>query len=130
MPVLVLHPRNFRSLSADEPMKVAAMAPNARFALIGGEHGYGDAKQGLSVLDGFLSEIARQATQAQPANGLSSREIEVLRLLAAGRSNPQIGEALFISRNTVAKHVTSILSKIGATNRVEAATYAKDHGLA
>ena len=55
---------------------------------------------------------------------LSSREVEILRLVAAGRSNREIGEELFISGHTVANHVRSILRKTGAANRTEAAAYA------
>ena len=55
---------------------------------------------------------------------LSNREIEVLRLVAAGKSNREIAEALVISTNTVDRHVSHILSKIGAANRAEAAAYA------
>jgi DNA-binding NarL/FixJ family response regulator len=62
-------------------------------------------------------------------DGLTEREVEVLRLLAAGRSNQQIAEALFISTNTVANHVKNILSKTQTANRTEAAAYATAHGL-
>jgi NarL family two-component system response regulator LiaR len=61
---------------------------------------------------------------------LSSRELEVLRLLAAGRSNQQIADDLVISLNTVRRHVSNIFDKTGAANRTEAAVYARDHGLA
>ena len=61
---------------------------------------------------------------------LSSREIEVLRLLAAGRSNQQIADELVISLNTVRRHVSNIFDKAGVANRTEAAGYARDHGLA
>jgi ATP/maltotriose-dependent transcriptional regulator MalT len=61
---------------------------------------------------------------------LSTRELEVLRLIAAGRSNPQIAAELVISLNTVQRHVSNILGKIGAANRTEAAVYARDKGLA
>jgi class 3 adenylate cyclase/DNA-binding CsgD family transcriptional regulator/tetratricopeptide (TPR) repeat protein len=60
---------------------------------------------------------------------LSQREIEVLRLLAAGKSNREIADALCISLNTVATHVRNILAKTGAANRTEAAAYALRHGL-
>jgi DNA-binding CsgD family transcriptional regulator len=60
---------------------------------------------------------------------LSQREVEVLRLLAAGRSNRDIAEALYISLNTVATHVRNILTKTGTANRTEAAAYALRHGL-
>jgi DNA-binding CsgD family transcriptional regulator len=61
--------------------------------------------------------------------GLTVREVEVLRLIAAGRSNPEIAAGLVISLNTVARHVSNIFSKTGAANRAEAATYAYRHGL-
>ena len=61
--------------------------------------------------------------------GLSAREIEVLRLVADGRSNGEIGEALFISRKTAGVHVTHILDKLGVANRVEAAMAAGRLGL-
>ena len=55
---------------------------------------------------------------------LSKREIEVLRLVASGKSNREIAEALTISTNTVDRHVSHILGKIGAANRAQAAAYA------
>jgi DNA-binding NarL/FixJ family response regulator len=61
---------------------------------------------------------------------LSKREAEVLQLVAAGRSNREIGEELSISLNTVDRHVSNILTKIGAANRAEAASFAVRHGLA
>jgi ATP/maltotriose-dependent transcriptional regulator MalT len=63
------------------------------------------------------------------AHTLSAREIEVLRLVAAGRSNGEIGEELFITRKTAGVHVTHILDKLGVTNRVEAAMAAARLGL-
>jgi DNA-binding CsgD family transcriptional regulator len=60
---------------------------------------------------------------------LSQRELEVLHLLATGKSNQEIADALFISLNTVATHVRNILTKTGCLNRTEAATYALRHGL-
>jgi DNA-binding CsgD family transcriptional regulator len=62
-------------------------------------------------------------------DGLTDREVEVLRLLAAGLSNRAIGERLYISTNTAANHVRSILLKTGAANRTQAAMYAADHEL-
>jgi DNA-binding CsgD family transcriptional regulator/tetratricopeptide (TPR) repeat protein len=56
--------------------------------------------------------------------GLSAREWEVLELVAAGRSNAEIAETLFISPKTASVHVTHILDKLGVSNRVEAATIA------
>jgi DNA-binding CsgD family transcriptional regulator/tetratricopeptide (TPR) repeat protein len=73
---------------------------------------------------------ARPSSRLQYPDGLTEREVEVLRLVAAGRSNREIGEELFISINTVARHVSSIFSKIDASNRVEAAAYANQNDLA
>jgi DNA-binding CsgD family transcriptional regulator len=76
------------------------------------------------------------AAQARPPTaqtaapyGLTGRELAVLRLVAAGRSNAQIGAELFISRATASVHVTSILRKLGVTNRVQAAALAERAGL-
>jgi DNA-binding CsgD family transcriptional regulator len=59
---------------------------------------------------------------------LSARELEVLRLMADGRSNPEIAERLFISRRTAAAHVSNILRKIKASSRVEAVSEAHRRG--
>ncbi|HEY4823429.1 MAG TPA: LuxR C-terminal-related transcriptional regulator, partial [Solirubrobacteraceae bacterium] len=67
---------------------------------------------------------ARSGSSGTPPDGLSWRELEILRLVAAGRSNREIGEELFISGHTVANHVRNILRKTGAANRTEAAAYA------
>ena len=53
----------------------------------------------------------------------------MLALVADGRSNREIGETLFISDRTVARHLTNIFHKIGVTSRTQAARYAIDHGL-
>jgi len=62
-------------------------------------------------------------------DGLSERELDVLRLVADGRSNREIGHALSISQHTAANHVRSILLKTGCANRTEAAAYAHRHAL-
>jgi len=77
----------------------------------------------LDLLDALLT------TGPAGPDGLTDREVEVLRLLAAGLSNRAIGERLFISTNTAANHVRNILIKTGAANRTQAAMYAADHEL-
>ena len=81
---------------------------------------------------GERAAALRAAVSAVPAwpAGLTGREVEVLRLIAAGHSNRAIAEALFISPNTVLHHVSNIFTKTGAANRAEAAVYATRHGLA
>jgi adenylate cyclase len=62
-------------------------------------------------------------------DGLSAREVEVLRLVAAGKRDAEIADALVISPHTVHRHVNHIFAKTGAANRVEVAAYARRHGL-
>jgi DNA-binding CsgD family transcriptional regulator len=61
--------------------------------------------------------------------GLTEREAEVIRLVAAGQSNQQIADALFITRKTGSVHVSNILGKLGVANRVEAAAVAQRLGI-
>jgi len=65
-----------------------------------------------------------QATGPGAPDGLSDREVEVLRGVARGLSNREIGAELFISEHTVANHVRSILRKTQSANRTEATAYA------
>jgi predicted ATPase/DNA-binding CsgD family transcriptional regulator len=71
-------------------------------------------------------EVARGTTLSRPSvhEHLTTRELEVLRLLAAGRSNTQIAEALFISPRTVSTHLTSIFTKLDVGSRTEAVAIA------
>lgn len=61
--------------------------------------------------------------------GLTAREVEVLRLVAAGRSNPQIAAELVLSEKTVARHLSNIFGKLGVASRTAAAAYAFERGL-
>ena len=62
-------------------------------------------------------------------SALTRREVEVIRLVAAGRTDREIAEELIITVRTASTHVRNILNKIGAANRAEAATYATRQGL-
>jgi DNA-binding NarL/FixJ family response regulator len=64
-----------------------------------------------------------------PPNGLTARELEVLRLLAQGLTSAQIAERLTLSLLTVNTHVRSIYSKLGVTSRSAATRYAMEHHL-
>jgi len=88
---------------------------------------------GMRGLEARLTVRQEQQPASAPPTpvtlaGLSQRELEVLRLLATGKSNQEIANALFISLNTVATHVRNILAKTGCINRTEAAAYALRHG--
>ncbi len=75
--------------------------------------------------DDGAPELDGEATADELARfGLTEREREVLALLSAGRSNPEIAQALFISAKTASVHVSNILAKLGVASRVEAAAVA------
>jgi DNA-binding NarL/FixJ family response regulator len=61
--------------------------------------------------------------------GLTLREVEVLRLVAAGKSNQELAEQLVLSIKTVERHIANIYTKIGAHGRVDATTFAHRHHL-
>ncbi|MEV1203214.1 response regulator transcription factor [Microbispora rosea] len=68
--------------------------------------------------------------QAEAGSALTDREREVLRLLAAGRSNREIARELVVAEKTVKTHVSNVLMKLGVQDRTQAALYAVRHGLA
>ncbi len=78
-----------------------------------------------------LQQKANALTAPTPAypDSLTEREVEVLRLLAAGSTNQQIADDLVIAPSTAAKHVANILGKTGSANRSEAGAYAHEQGL-
>jgi DNA-binding NarL/FixJ family response regulator len=69
------------------------------------------------------------AAPPHPAAELSTREVEVLRLIAKGASNREIAEYLVISEGTVKNHISNILNRLGLRDRTQAAMYARDHEL-
>jgi DNA-binding CsgD family transcriptional regulator len=76
-----------------------------------------------------VADQFERATPSGPAGSLSERETQVLRLLAAGKMNRDIAEALFISEKTVARHVSNIFDKLGVSNRSGATAWAYQHDL-
>lgn len=76
-----------------------------------------------------LERIAAGPDFPEASAGLTRRELEVLRLVAGGRSNRQIASELFLSERTVARHVSNILGKLGLANRSGATAFAFEHGL-
>lgn len=133
MPVLVIHPRDFLWLAAAEVGKLAGLIPNARLVLTEGSMAFGNVDQGMQAIDGFLAALHETTEEAPSAiassDGLSPREVEVLRLVAQGKSNQQIASELVLSVRTVERHINHVYAKAGVGNRVEAARYARDHGL-
>ena len=69
------------------------------------------------------------ARRADNPEALTTRELEVLRLVAAGRSNREIADELVLSVRTVERHINNLYAKIGARGKADATTYAFRHGL-
>jgi DNA-binding NarL/FixJ family response regulator len=94
----------------------------------------GDAQLSPAVTKRLLDQVARRlpaAVQrdAGPLAELTDRELEVLRLVAAGMSNSEIAAALVVSEPTVKTHVSNVLQKLGLRDRVQAVIYAYETGL-
>src|ERR1700733_1684690 len=84
---------------------------------------------GMPALRKRIAALGAPDVSAGLPDGLSAREVEILRLIARGLSNREIGATLFISEPTAANHVRSILRKTDCANRTEAASYAYRHSL-
>ena len=124
-----LEPLEARLADQDRQRLRAAMGTEAFDA----EYAAGRTLDLTLAMDTAVAEQARPAARA-PLDplarfGLTEREREVLSLLAAGRSNPEIGRTLFISTKTVSVHVSNILAKLGVSGRVEAAAVAHRLGV-
>jgi DNA-binding CsgD family transcriptional regulator len=103
-----------RALGDEEPAGLELDAARQVFAELG-------AAPDLSTVDGLRG--------GADTGGLSPRELEVVRLIAAGRTNQAIAAELVLSEKTVARHVSNILAKLGVGSRTAAAAYAYEHGL-
>ncbi len=86
---------------------------------------------GRSTLAPEAAEVLIKAATDPPQQdeGLTSRELEILRLMVSGENNPEIAERLVVSRSTVKFHVSNILMKLGAASRTEAVAIALQRGL-
>lgn len=75
------------------------------------------------------TRVAEKLAERMGSSSLTTRELEVLELIVAGKSNRDIGAALFISEATVKTHVNNLLSKLGVEDRTQAATTALQRGI-
>ena len=130
-------PQGYVRVFADEGPPMAALLAR----LIGAQRSGGAAaevplgylarlQRALGAQD-FAPDAGRGGVAAVPGlvEQLTGRELEVLRMLAAGRSNQAIASQLVVTLDTVKKHVSHVLGKLGAANRTEAVTRARELGL-
>ena len=73
--------------------------------------------------------VRRRLGEVRSPGGLTDREIEVLRLVAAGKSNAEVAAELVIADTTVARHLSNIFTKLGVSSRTAAGAFAFEHGL-
>jgi len=93
-----------------------------------------EARAGRHDIDAVRAVLAAAGRPQAPLRrarpcGLTERQVEVLRLAAAGLSNPQIAERLVISRRTAERHVQDVYARIGVSSRAAAALFAMEHDL-
>ncbi|MDQ2826641.1 MAG: alpha/beta fold hydrolase [Actinomycetota bacterium] len=142
VPTQVLHRRDDHAIAASLGRDVAARIPGATFVLLDGVDHFpwrGDAGSLVAAVSRFLSEpggpggpVERSIEHASlPADlaSLSERELEVLRLVAAGLADDDIAEGLVLSPHTVHRHVANIRTKLGLPSRAAAAAAAARAGL-
>ena len=91
----------------------------------------GDALLTPNVTRRLIDEFVRVRPRVRPdrVSGLTAREVDVLRLIATGRSNAEIGAELFVSSETVKTHVSRILAKLDARDRTQAVIAAYESGI-
>lgn len=132
-PSLVLHKRGDKIAPFELGRRLARNLPKSRFVPLDGDSnviGIGSREATTASIEAIVDFLGDARPAVGSAAGITAREAEVLRLVAAGRSNREIAEELNISVNTVERHVNNVYTKIGASNRVEAASYAVRNGLA
>jgi DNA-binding CsgD family transcriptional regulator len=130
---LVLHRRGDRAIPFALGRELAERIPGARFVgLPGAEHfpWLGAASDVTTTILGFLSgdgvptPASRPGEPAPRRTGLTERELEVLGLVAQGRTDTQIAQMLSLSSHTVHRHVSNIRTKLGVSSRAAAAAWA------
>jgi predicted ATPase/DNA-binding CsgD family transcriptional regulator len=129
----VVHPPSELPLYEKTVAKTRAALGQAHFASawdVGRRMSPDEARaEAICVAEASASMAGRETTTTTTEHGLTPRELEILRLVAAGHSNREIAEALFISVPTVKSHLTNVLGKLDLPSRSAATAYAYSHHL-
>lgn len=123
-PTLVVHDNSNSLVSEERNRELAAGIHGARLLVCDTE----DGTPGEDALDAVLELVGLGGGMASGLQELSPREREVLGLVVEGAKNSEIAERLFISVNTVTRHLTHIYAKLGVAGRAQAVRYALEHG--
>lgn len=148
---LVIHREGDFAVVLDGGRELAALIPDARFVPIRGNNHYileqePEFETFLDVVEEFLGQMAgrrhtregspvqalpgrARATPLSRKEALTERELDVLRLIAMGKSSREISSELVLSVRTVDRHISNMYTKIGAHNRAQATAYALAHSL-
>jgi len=132
-PTLVLHRSEAPVITLAMSEELVATIPEAQLRLLAGSSATLFFEETDTVVDEILAFMTGSASAGatKPSAGhLTTRELDVLRLVAAGETNAEIAARLKISINTVERHVTNLYRKIDARGRADAAAYAVRNGLA
>lgn len=145
VPTLVLHPRHDAMVPFEEGRRLAAGIPGARFVelasanhvLVESEPAWERFKTVAGEFLGWPREQPRRRAADLPLPSaahaelaaLTTREREILDLVAGGANNSDIAARLFISEKTVRNHLTAIFDKLGVSSRAQAIVFARDHGV-
>jgi DNA-binding CsgD family transcriptional regulator len=133
-PALVLHRTGIVPITVEMAREIAATIPNARLMLFEGTWivpfiGGDEAAIASAIRTFVAAPPAPTPVAGQASVALTPREMEVLRLIAAGRTSSEISADLTLSVRTVGRHITNIYAKIGARTRADATAYAIRHRL-
>jgi pimeloyl-ACP methyl ester carboxylesterase/DNA-binding CsgD family transcriptional regulator len=128
-PALVLHAREDRAVPYEEGRRMASLLPNARFVTLESDNHILQEREPawamfLSEVRAFLGDGELPLTPTADLSELSERESEVLELVAAGLSNEEIAERLFLSVRTVERHLSNIYAKLRVSGKAARAAAA------
>ncbi len=120
--IRLLVARAFQALGDDDGARLELDAAKKIFVQLG-------AAADVAAIEAMAAAAHAAARSTPGAHGLSARELEVLRLVASGKTNKAIADALFLSEKTIDRHVSNIFVKLNVPSRAAATAWAYQHGL-